>query len=824
MMVKKIYAFLMILFFLGIPTYLFSQENSEKINKESRFISSVSAMVKFSYINEDLVNIINYIAGQKGINIILPIGAQALNVKVTLSMGEEISLDEAWSLIATILDIAGYVVVEHDAMFVIAKKEQYTMRHAYPLFIGTAVDDLPSTDDYIRYLYYFANMKITNDMNNEVSTILTGLLPSMPPLTIPVITLEPASNAVVVTAKARDIQAIIPILTYLDQVQFQEKIEILPLRYSSAYMVADLINENLLKSGAAPNRYRLDTRKQSESSYFSKAMKVMAYDRRNALILVGKQQAVDRMIEFVKQHIDTEPKTGQSILHVYPLQYLDAEGFAPVLERIVTSARTGGTEQSRAGGPAAGGTERFFDEVIIRPDKPANAEESKYYGGNKLIIACRNDDWVQIKKLIEDLDSPQPQVLIEVLVADLTIDDTRLLGAMTRNPQKIPILNTMQFQSAQLQSNILPNSYTDPTTIASDLLRNSIDSSGNPADPPEAVNSIAILAPAGTTLLSLSDNDGQTWSLLEMLKLFSYSKVLSHPHVMATNGKQATVKIGQERFIPDELSVSVAPVRKNKKIRAELVIDITPRISGDTVNLQVKVSINDFLPGASSDNAQTTREVDTSANVLSGSIFALGGLVRLDTTQSTNKTPVLADVPIIGWFFKKRQNHSEKNNLTVFISPTIIQPRLRKGVGDYTRDYMSIAREYASENGLFESLKDPITRWFFSDQDNDPAATIDDFLTKGDLLDNIGVKDNKPSPETRDMKNIITPTKADEDVVVAPEDLAVASIPSFNKEACLARIKEQLNEDDNPFRKMKQVVADEGRDDAITAALRQHRA
>ncbi|HXW86511.1 MAG TPA: hypothetical protein VEK38_04185, partial [Candidatus Bathyarchaeia archaeon] len=638
-----------------------------------------------------------------------------------------------------------------------------------------------------------------------------------------IVTLDAASNAVIVTAKARDIQAVVPILTYLDQVQFQEKIEILPLRFSTARMVADLINEHLLKSATAPNRYRLDTKKQSESSYFSKAMKVISYDRHNALILIGRQQAVDRMMEFVKKYVDTEPKTGKSILHVYPLQYLDAESFAPVLERIVTSARTGGTEQSRAGGPAAGGVERFFDEVIIRPDKPANAEESKYYGGNKLVIACRNDDWVQIRKLIEDLDTPQPQVLIEVLVADLTIDDTRLLGSMTRNPQKLPILNLMQFQSAQLQSNILPNNYADPTTIASDLLRNSLDANNSPADPPVAISSIATLAPVGTTLLSLNDNNGQTWSLLELLKMFSYSKVLSHPHVMATNGKQATVKIGQERYIPDELSVSVAPVRKNKKIRAELIIDITPRISGDTINLQVKVSINEFLPGASSDNAQITREVDTSANVLSGSVFALGGLVRLDASESTNKTPVLADVPILGWFFKKRQNVAAKNNLTVFISPTIIQPRLRSGVGDYTRDYIAIAREYSSENGLFESMKDPITRWFFTSQDNDPATAIDDFLTKGDMMRDIGVAVNEQPTDTRETKNIIPVESPDDDVVrekQAPVDEeAQSTVVAFNKQACLARIKEQLEEDDDPLEKMKQIVADGSNNDAIKAAL-----
>ncbi|HXW86613.1 MAG TPA: hypothetical protein VEK38_04700, partial [Candidatus Bathyarchaeia archaeon] len=157
-----------------------TEKNESVTHKETRFISPIPAMMRFSYNNEDLVNIINYIAGQKGVNIILPIGAQALNVKVTLTMEEDITLDEAWSLIVTILEIAGYVIVQHDTVFVVAKKDQYLTRNAYPLYIGTAVQDLPSTDEYIRYLHYFANMKITEDADNQVLKILQDLLPVAP--------------------------------------------------------------------------------------------------------------------------------------------------------------------------------------------------------------------------------------------------------------------------------------------------------------------------------------------------------------------------------------------------------------------------------------------------------------------------------------------------------------------------------------------------------------------------------------------------------------------------------------------------------------------
>ncbi len=73
--------------------------------------------------------------------------------------------------------------------------------------------------------------------------------------------------------------------------------------------------------------------------------------------------------------------------------------------------------------------------------------------------------------------------------------------------------------------------------------------------------------------------------------------------------------------------------------------------------------------------------------------LALGGLVSVDGTQGVNQTPVLSKIPVIGWIFKRQQGDATKNNLTVFISPTIIQPRLRQGMDRYTGDYINVARK-----------------------------------------------------------------------------------------------------------------------------------
>lgn len=720
------------------------------ISVDKKLEVEIEPTISFNYNNEPLVNIINFIAQEKKINIIMPQGAASIKEKTTYVNESLLTVDQAWELLITLLDIADYMVVVRNNEYQIIKKTPEALREPMPLFIGVKADKLPITDETIRYLCYLSNIKVSVEPDHEINIVLRELLSPTGLFRI-----DPATNSLLIIDKASKIRDIMDIIERLDQVSFQEKMESLTLYHSEARIVADLLNEGLLKSADQTNRYNLDARKQNEGSFFARGTKVIPAIKSNSLIIIGRAQAVDRIVTFVKEHIDCELESGKSILHMFELQYLNAAAFETVLKKVVEASRTGGTGQSKAGEGVVKGTERFFDEVIIRSDKPLEeGDDRKYWGGNKIIVACRNEDAKQIEKLIEELDTPQPQVLLEVLVADLSIDDTRALGAMTRNPEKIPILNTMQFQAAHLDPSVVLDKATNPTTVASDLLAPVFDENRLQVDPAAGNKSVASFAVPGSSLISLNDNDGKTWNITQILKKFTTSRVLSHPHVIATNNKPALVRTGEERLLRDEASESSggAAVIKFKKISAELRVEITPRISSaDTVNLQVKVTINDFITGT---NAQTTREVSTNANIKNGAIFALGGLISVRNNQSSNQTPGLSQIPGLGWLFKKRQGQLQENNLTVFISPTIIQPRLRRGQGNYTQDYIEVAKKYAQEGALFDSLKDPITRWFF--QPNSPnvdvEAAIETFVEKDDLkmtVNKLAPPSKKPAPELK---------------------------------------------------------------------------
>ena len=683
--------------------------------------------IDFIFDKEELVDIINMLAEKKNVNVVLPTGATAINSTVTLAINRKLTLDEAWNLLYTLLDIAGYSMIAKEGMYVIVKNSKNVQREAPPIYINTPLSELPDNDERIQYLYYLSNIKASEDFDQQINELLKAVLPDDA-----LYKADKNANGILIIAKSQDIKSVMGIIQEIDQAGFQEVMEVIRLRYTNAELIGQLFNDNILKTAAATpsHRYRLDARnKELEATYFSRNVKVIPEPRTNSLIVLGRVQAVERIKDFLFKYIDVELDAGRSILHVYELQYLDAQEFAPVLDRIVKSTRTGGTGQSKAETGAQTGTERFFEEVIILADTPAEAssekEEGTYFGGNKLVIAARFEDWKRIKKLIEQLDKPQPQVIIEVLIADLLLDDTMRLGSIIRNPADIPFPGDVSGQAAMIGQVILDRAIdpTKPVTnndvagltgVNADLNGEVVPIVSN--NTVDGYTNIPATLEAGSTAIAMSDSNGKTWNLLEILKKIDTDKVLSHPHVIAINNQEAKVEVGETRLVRDQAAAATSGItRRKKSIDANTTIIITPRISSaNTVNLQIQIDINRFIFQDVTTNAdRISRKILTNGSVKSGDVLAIGGLVIETTSETMVETPIISKIPILGWLFKRKSKEIAQTSLTVFISPTIIQPKLRGGIGYYTQTYVEVAKDYAGQGSLFDSLRDPITRWFF---------------------------------------------------------------------------------------------------------------
>ncbi len=718
----------------------------EEENGQEELAQIPEILVPFSFSDKPLLDLINFLAEKKGVNVILPTGAKAIKPDQTITFkpeqGDKLPLSQAWNMLKTFLEILGYSLTFRENHYVVVKNDnKVVVREVLPLYI-VPPDQLPNIPDRIRYIYYFANLKIGEESTfKSLDAIFKEMLSSSESVIA-----EPKSNAIIITDRADMITSVMRIVGELDASGFKETVEVIPLVYASASDVKKILDDLRLASGAdskGPAFVRSDPKAES-STYFPSGTVIQADPRTNSLIIMGRESIVLRIHDFVQDYIDVAPESGNSILHVYDLQYLEAEEFAKTLSNIVTRQGIGG-EQSK-GGPASvtSGPERFFRDVVIQgeksikivSEKPENllnptAEKARglsgsvYSGGNRLVIAALHDDWVRIKALIEELDRPQPIVIIEVLIVDLTENDTTTLAGDSRNTINCDSPTGVNY----IASMISPTGTVIPVTaetLASDLLQLSANNGG-----------VDSTITPGSLLVSFNDPCTGIFGLLQILQTVVNARVINHPYIVTLNNKVGTITISTIRRLAGSpyTGAGSVPTTPIVDVNATVQVQVLPRISSlDRLSLEIGIDINEFtVPVANPNNQATgnriTRYVGTNANLNSGQILILGGLTELNNVDTIVKTPILGDIPILGYFFKGKTRIRTNTNLAVFIAPTIVEPKLRGGLNAYTVDKVRAGREDVSDDFLFENFRDPVTRFLFT-RVNESEGIITEYLSR----------------------------------------------------------------------------------------------
>ncbi len=107
-----------------------------------------------------------------------------------------------------------------------------------------------------------------------------------------------------------------------------------------------------------------------------------------------------------------------------------------------------------------------------------------------------------------------------------------------------------------------------------------------------------------------------------------------------------------------------------------IILTLTPHINKEgMVRLKIHQEVTNLSPEALQAEAPVTnkREAETTVTVADKSTVVIGGLIRNDRTEVLSKVPLLGDIPLLGYFFRRRETTLEKRNLLIFITPHIIR-------------------------------------------------------------------------------------------------------------------------------------------------------
>ena len=292
---------------------------------------------------------------------------------------------------------------------------------------------------------------------------------------------------------------------------------------------------------------------------------------------------------------------------------------------------------------------------------------------NTLLVQDTNENLADIRRLVQTLDVPVKQVLIEARIVIVSDTFERDLGARfgvtgytTAGPNSlISVTGTGTGADTMTQSgisNLAGGGRATPVTTPTLDHRYQVNL---PAAHTNGSIGLSVLGGSHIIDLELSaaQNEGK-------------SETISSPRVITANQKQATIMQGVE--IPYQESASSGATTTQFK-NAVLSLKVTPLITPDNrVILDLDVSDDSVGQQVTSATGGTvpsidTRQIITQVLVNDGQTVVLGGILDTTKSNSANKVPFFGDIPILGNLFKTTTKINNKTELLIFITPKILR-------------------------------------------------------------------------------------------------------------------------------------------------------
>lgn len=459
------------------------------------------------------------------------------------------------------------------------------------------------------------------------------------------------TNHLIVTDTAESIRKIDRLIEEIDLPSSARLTEVISLNYASAVDVARELNEAMAESQTRGERFRRrlpapvgireDARRQSTV--------VVASPHANKLLLVGSEAQIEELKETIS-HIDVDTPPGQGGLNPIFLSYLSAEDAAKNLKALLRTdnAAEDGKKQRR--------------HIAIEADSVNRA----------LLVDASPGDFEMVRKLIKQLDRAPLQVMIEVLIAEITVGDSFDMGvqmagvdAPSKAGDTVPFGSSVaSSEEANLLNFVEQQMFPGGLTIGV-AHGTRLDAEGN-----------VVVAYPGIININAIKED-------------SRFDVRADPTLVTLNNEEASFSIVND--IPILTSVieggpgtSRDVIQNIERADVGIKLSLTPHI---ITNGLVKMKLNPSIEAVINAGPEGTpftptiakREASTSVIVKDGEMIVIAGLTREDKRETVRRVPVLGSIPLVGWLFSRTIEGEEKTNLLIFVTPTIISNTMIAG-------------------------------------------------------------------------------------------------------------------------------------------------
>ncbi|ROH89160.1 type II secretion system protein GspD [Stagnimonas aquatica] len=501
-------------------------------------------------------------------------------------------------------------------------------------------------DDVVTHVFALQNVSAA-----QLVPILRPLVPQWGHLAA-----YPGNNMLVISDRAGNVARLADIINKLDNGGDRD-IESVPLENAAAAEVVRILTTMIQQN------------KQADPT--ASAAAVIADERSNAVLVGGDKTERARIISII-QRLDSPLKDNDGATQVVYLRYASAENLAPILEGYAQQANSSASGSSAPATPASSASSGSggFEKTRVLADKDTNA----------LVITAPPKTMRQIRNVIAQLDIQRPQVLVQAIIAEVSVTRSSQLGLdfAVYNP------------NGGAAASILDSSTLSALT--------SVATTGNPL---AGLGALGQGINIGGAVIQNEGRSGTSFAvLLKALRSDGDTNVLSTPTLTSLDNEESEVSVGQEvPFLSGSYSNSntttsgtVNPFQTIERKDVGLKLGVTPQINeGNSVKLKIKLESSSVASGgAGTANLVTNkRTITNTVNVDSGQVLVLGGLTDDNLNDGVSGVPLLSSIPVLGNLFKSRSVSKVKRNLMVFIHPTILRS---KEEGDFytQRKYDSV--------------------------------------------------------------------------------------------------------------------------------------
>ena len=588
--------------------------------------------------NADLKDVINTVGSITNENFIISPGIDA---RVTIHSSKKIPVSEVMNVFESVLEANGMSVVRSGEFLKIvtgatAKQKPIEVR------TGDQADTLPDVDRPVTQIVPVEYVPAT-----EISTVLSPMLTQFGSI-IP----NPRNNLLIINELSSNLIRLLKILNEIDVNAFKNtRMSFFKPKYSDVQTLTNELTEvlnalNLTREGVA----------------------LVPIERINSLVVFSASPTLLKTVEGWIMKLDEEVVTGQNIF-VYPVQNVKAEKIADILKTLY-EAGDGGKPKVTAQKTETKAAVTPKPTGVTRPQQAAEGssriEIITFEPTNSLIIFAPPGIYREIVKTIKKIDTYPREVLIEAVVAQVTLTDTDEYGIQWS------VLDIGRPRNNRFFKGDDVNEIIGNETVGGLIT--------------DAAKATLGAGPAGLSYIVFQPE--KFTALLNALTTRGKVDILSSPRLLVRDQEEASIEVGSE--IPTATSSTTSATTSDlttQNIQYKTVgikLKIKPTISEErTVVLDLEQEVSsvgeDTLVGELRYPSFNATKTKTSIVVPDKQGIVIGGIMEETKDKGYQGIPLLSSIPILGYLFRYETDTITKKELVIMITPRVVTTNAEGG-------------------------------------------------------------------------------------------------------------------------------------------------